>query len=126
MTEHDWLTSSDLDEMLDFAQGRVSERKLRLFACACCRRIWPLLEDPRSRAMVELAERFADGRASAAERDAACAEAWKAVQQATSDDPEHALAAWCATTAAWCCGREQARHCLRAARDAVEASQAAW
>jgi hypothetical protein len=48
-----------------------SDRKLRLFGCACCRGVWHLFDDERSRPAVETAECFADGRASAAEPAAA-------------------------------------------------------
>jgi hypothetical protein len=47
--------------------NQVSDRKLILFAAACCRHIWHLLNDERCRAAVEMAERFADGRANVKE-----------------------------------------------------------
>jgi hypothetical protein len=41
--------------------GFASMRKLRLFGCACCRRVWDRLPSPDGRTAVELAERYADG-----------------------------------------------------------------
>ena len=62
MTASDWATGTDPHAMLSLLRGReVSPRKVRLFAAACCRRVWPLLADPRSRSAVEAAERCADG-----------------------------------------------------------------
>ncbi len=74
MTEAEWLACSDPEIMLSFLRvgsGRAKlrrhlsrpacERKLRLFIVACCRRIWPLISDPRSRQAVEKSEQFADG-----------------------------------------------------------------
>jgi hypothetical protein len=65
MTEAEWLACEGPHLMLSWLRRRkgqrVSERKLRLFACACCRRVWHLLKDPASRGGVATAERFADG-----------------------------------------------------------------
>src|SRR5262245_46398820 len=71
MTEAEWLSSPGPYRMLEFLQGRVSDRKLRLFGCGCCRHIWNLISDGRSRKAVEVAERYADGLASRKERDEA-------------------------------------------------------
>ena len=67
MTESDWITATDPQEMLLFLRnsGKASERKLRLFAVACCRRVWRLVPDAGERRLVESAERYADGLARA-------------------------------------------------------------
>jgi hypothetical protein len=83
VTEGEWLACSDPETMLDFLEGRSGSRKLRLFACACCRRVWPLLPDERSRRAVETAERYADGLAGEKELEAAGRGAGDAVDQQT-------------------------------------------
>jgi hypothetical protein len=77
MTEEKWLTRNDPDTLLQFVGPRASSRKLRLFACACCRRIWDLLTDPVHRHAVETSERYADRLATRAELKEARANAWK-------------------------------------------------
>lgn len=61
MTDAEWAACTDPWKMLGFLQSRASERKLRLFAVACCRRAWHLMTDPRHRHAVEAAEKVADG-----------------------------------------------------------------
>ena len=67
MTEAEWLACVVPDSMVMFIGGKVGLRKLRLVACACCRRIWHLYilkRDQPSRRTVEIVEAVADGRAS--------------------------------------------------------------
>jgi hypothetical protein len=71
MTEAEWLVCDDLRLMLDFLRDKASERKLRLFAVGCCRRLWGLLINEQSRRAIEVAERLADGLASEMERRSA-------------------------------------------------------
>jgi hypothetical protein len=69
MTEPEWLTCANPQPMLMFLRGKVSERKLRLFAVACCRR-FTVFSVGRLGQGVEVAEQFADGRAGEGERRA--------------------------------------------------------
>jgi hypothetical protein len=71
MTEPAWLACADPTPMLAFLRGKASERKLRLFAVAACRRIWHLFTEEPKRRAVEAAERYADGAASREEVEAA-------------------------------------------------------
>ena len=61
MTEAEWLACADTRPMLEFLHDKTSDRKLRLFAIACARRVWPLLADDRSRRVIEVAEHLAEG-----------------------------------------------------------------
>jgi hypothetical protein len=73
MDESEWNACTDPVEVLRFLQdiGRASDRKFRLFACACCRRIWQRIPEPCSRRAVEVSERYADGRATFGQLEAA-------------------------------------------------------
>jgi hypothetical protein len=86
MTEQQWLTAADANDLLNLvwrqARLRLLEpfalpmrecrRKLRLLACACCRLEWAAIrDDAPSRLAVETAEAFADGRASIIQLNAA-------------------------------------------------------
>jgi hypothetical protein len=62
MDEAEWLAFTHLNEVpIDFLNERVSDRKRRLFAVACCRRIWHLLERGTLREVVQAAEEIAEG-----------------------------------------------------------------
>jgi CheY-like chemotaxis protein len=82
LTESGWLACAEPEPLLDFVLGSwkhtLSElacwlglrrpgrtgRKVRLFACACLRRVWDRIDDPLVRQVVEVDERYADGLAS--------------------------------------------------------------
>jgi hypothetical protein len=80
MTEDQWLACAETDTLLGFLRGEYvgggqwvqgdfvpSERKLRLFAVACCRRSWASIDWEPVWPLVEAAEQFADGLAGRGE-----------------------------------------------------------
>src|SRR5262245_27259254 len=91
MDEQTWQINTDPEPMLDFLRGRASRRKLRLFAVACCRRVWQRIADERSRRAGEVAERGADGQVTEGELEAA-RDAARDVADGTAADA--AMAAW--------------------------------
>jgi len=98
MTEAYRLASTDPEPMLECIRGYASDRKLRLFACSWCRRVWQHLDHADSRIAVEVMERHAEGfaggeelaRARYAAQEAMFGPgrtiAWKAVWVATDSD----------------------------------------
>ncbi len=98
MTEAEWLECREPESLIWFVRDRrgmvrtkAGRRKLRLFACACCRLVWELILDEPCRRAVEVTEAIADG---------------------TAGKEEHAVARAAATTAAqgrWQTGWDAAR-----------------
>jgi hypothetical protein len=64
VTEAEWLTTTALGPMLAFLTDKATNRKLRLFFCACGRLAWPLLTQSEYQEAIEIGERFADGQAT--------------------------------------------------------------
>ncbi|HKB36326.1 MAG TPA: hypothetical protein VKD72_07730 [Gemmataceae bacterium] len=100
MTEAEWLACKDLQPMREFLRGKVSERKLRLLLCACCRSLWDQLIQEWSRTAVEVVEWHIDGGATdtllwAATRGAR--EAWERVVDEQPSCAGYAAAAYAAT-----------------------------
>lgn len=68
MTEQEWLHCDNPLRLLAFLNGKVSERKLRLFVVGCFRR-WRDRMSPEGQTLLALTERLADGQASDEEAD---------------------------------------------------------
>jgi hypothetical protein len=61
MDEEEWLKwDRDPADLVRCARQLTSPRKIRLFYCACVRRVWKQLGDHRSKGAVEASELFAD------------------------------------------------------------------
>jgi hypothetical protein len=110
MTEQEWLECTDPQLMLKLLWwGRASDRKLRLFAVACCRRVWRFLTDSRSKEAIERAEEFAEGRLAVELLQEAESDAWEAYQH-QNDAAYHAsqAAVWAAHDSGEFAAREAA------------------
>lgn len=91
MNEAEWLGCTDPKAMLRFLRGKGSDRKLRLFACACCRRIWDRIPEQCSRQAVQISENYADGGADDEELEAAFTTADRASGSPREPGNWHAL-----------------------------------
>ena len=67
MTEDEWLECKNSTRMLEFLQGKASDRKLRLGGCACGRRVMPYEATEGITILLHNAERVADGDGDASE-----------------------------------------------------------
>jgi hypothetical protein len=61
MTEAEWLACADPKPILELLRLRGSDRKLRLVACACCRRTEHLYPNEKCRRCLDVLESWADG-----------------------------------------------------------------
>lgn len=101
MSEADWLACTDPGILQFYLPPAASDRKLRLVACACCRRAWHLLGN-LGRFAVEVAERFADGHATSEELASAEAGARKVMEDSHPGTEESAVTDERAWYAAMC------------------------
>lgn len=74
-TEAEWRAYRDPRDLLHKLGDQVNPRKLRLFACACCRQMPEVQAHVRYQQVVEVVERYADGQATGADMQAALSEA---------------------------------------------------
>jgi len=99
MNEVEWLESVDSEMMLAEVYRTASEQLVRLFVCACCRRIWHQLLDERSRLAIVVTEAFARdevGIEELATARLAARAAW--VERSAMKDDHPAAAAYYCTT----------------------------
>lgn len=86
MTESEWLTCDSIYEMLSHLDGKISDQEFMRFSVECCRRIWPLISDSRSRAAVDATPAFLAGTLTAEDAGAICYEWQKAYEEGEVQD----------------------------------------
>lgn len=117
MSEHPWLRATDPQQLLNLVGDAVTPRKQRLLACACCRLLWPWVQDDRSRTAVAAAERFADG--AGTEADLATAyQAGREAEEAANHAKQAALFG-SAQDPSWSVARQESLQVLEAAAGAA-------
>jgi hypothetical protein len=79
VTEQEWLGEPGIEAMRVFLEEKISDRKWLLYAAANLREHFGLLRDPRSRAVADFLEQWADGKVGDQERDRVYREAARVV-----------------------------------------------
>jgi hypothetical protein len=133
------LESNGLDDALwCLCAVTGHDRELRLYAVACVRDVQHLMTDPRSLAALDVAERFANGQATADELAVARDAAWsvdkvaykaadRAAAWATARAADRAAAGDVARAAAWATARTATETAATAVTEAAAtARDAAW
>jgi hypothetical protein len=114
MDETAWLNATDPQVMVEHlcrsrkaSRLKSGRRKLRLFACACCRDLWSLLTQGQSQRAIVVSEQYADRQTSKDElaKAQSAAEAARvllgwALTRVGGQGPPATLAAWIASGAA--------------------------
>jgi hypothetical protein len=129
MTREEWESVTyDRYDMLGELEAGRGERKLRLFACACCRRVWHLLGDAGSRNAVDLAEQYADGTITKKALSSACGAAYSVAEQSRklAVDSREACARRNAARAAYYASRLTKRVITEPRRATPSAAWANW
>jgi hypothetical protein len=104
MDEKQWLACNDPTPMLTFLSGKSSSRRLRLFLCACARRVWHFVREEACHEAVQIAERHADGQVSQEELETALLAARRVAWQIPDDADaplDEVRSDWAAAVAAW-------------------------
>jgi len=114
MTEADWNACTDPQPMLEFLRGKVSDRKLRLFAVESARLVRNWLVDPNSKAAVQASEHVAEGVSSVG----VLAEMYEAAWDVLPLDP-HSHLHVCAARAAARTIEEQAYHAAELTKNEI-------
>ncbi len=65
MTEAEWSAATESTSLIEFIEGKASDRKLRLAAASLCSRLFGSVLDERSRTVIRRTEDMADGKATA-------------------------------------------------------------
>lgn len=135
MTESEWLTSTRLKSLTDYLlrERVVSQRKLRLYAIACCRRVEHLFGSPglthhELRKALDAAERFAEGAIKPRTLNVWRNRAWEALgadfqpTDSAANRAADAVVRVCQTTSAFLPAASSTVEALAFAADAVKDS----
>jgi hypothetical protein len=86
LTKSEWNACDQPFAMLCHLDGKVEDEAFMRFSVACCRRIWPLITDPRSRAVIEATDSYLTGSLSGEAVGRVCAKWEKAYRNGEIHD----------------------------------------